>query len=126
MKILILFIFKYIGLFKVFKFINRNKIMKAWDLRLAICQNELTHNFLFYFKPIILTIKYTMIIRFIIVDKEKGEILLEDHIPMGKVEWTDENIVSVFQYPGTIKKDSEGQNDFLKYRFNVLTRDKTN
>ncbi len=59
--------------------------------------------------------------KFYLFDKQKDEIVLEDFIPLGKVEWESDTLLRVEKYPGNIQKD---QTKVSGYLYDINTHDK--
>lgn len=51
--------------------------------------------------------------RFYLFDKQKDEIILEDFIPLGKVEWESDTLLRVEKYPGNIQKNQTEVSGYL-------------
>jgi ABC-type enterochelin transport system substrate-binding protein len=61
-------------------------------------------------------------VKFFVYDVRHSEIILEDFIQLGDVEWKSDSLIEVVKYPGTIKKNEE--NTGQGYLYNVIQREK--
>ncbi len=59
--------------------------------------------------------------RFFVFSKVDDEVILEDFIPMGKVEWISNTEIRVEKYPGNITKETQSASGYI---FNITTKEK--
>jgi hypothetical protein len=96
------------------KFGKEHKIIKNNSKTYAICLQTIRKA-----KPPIMNNP-----RFFVYDFEKSEIIFEDKIVNGNVNWESDSLVSVSRIPGMLKKDSENKTGHKVYSFDVKTKKK--